>query len=245
MPNLFTKTRALSLLLLMGLAGNRIASADEQKIGSQATSSQQKITADSYFQSLKTPKKEESSKPLSQKGEVTKSQLSSEPAPNKYPIRAGDKLNIQVYREKDLTGIFVVDNSGGISYPLLGVIDVQGKSLEELREYLKEELEKDYLTEAQVQVDFEQSLNKTISILGQVNSAGNYPYTPDMTIVRLVSKAGGFTAIAAPKHVQITRKTTDGKIKTFSVNVDAIMAGRAEDFPLEAGDLITVPESFF
>ncbi len=163
----------------------------------------------------------------------------------KYPIRAGDRLNIQVYRETDLTGIFIVDTAGNISYPLLGVLTVQGLSLEELRQRLTEELGKDYLTNPQVQVAFEESLNKSVYILGQVSRPGNYEYTPNMTLVRLVSKAGGFTLMAAPSHVKITRKMRDGKIKALSANVGAIMDGRAEDVALESGDLVMVPETFF
>lgn len=163
----------------------------------------------------------------------------------KYPIRAGDRLNIQVYRETDLTGIFIVDSSGHINYPLLGDLNVQGLSPEELRQRLTDELGKDYLTNPQVQVAFEESLNKSVYILGQVSRPGNYEYTPNMTLVRLVSKAGGFTLMAAPSHVKITRKMRDGKIKSLSANVGAIMDGRAEDVVLESGDLVMVPETFF
>jgi len=177
--------------------------------------------------------------------ETPKSLTQLEPPINKYPIRAGDKLNIQVYREKDLTGIFIVDNAGNISYPLLGILSVQGMSLEELRQHLMDELKKDYLVNPQVQVDFEESLNKSVSILGHVSKPGNYDYAPNMTLVRLISNAGGFTLIAAPKHVKITRRIKDGKIKTFQVNVDEIMGGQSEDVPLESGDLVMVPETLF
>ena len=176
-------------------------------------------------------------------GEPPSSQ--SERSLENYPIRAGDKLNIQVYREKDLTDIFIVDSAGNISYPLLGVLYVQGLSLEELRQRLMNELGKDYLVNPQVQVAFEESLNKFVYILGQVAKPGNYDYTPNMTLVRLVSKAGGFTLMAASNQVKITRKTADGKMKTLSVNVNEIMNGRAEDVPLELGDLVMVPETFF
>ena len=177
--------------------------------------------------------------------EVPKPSSQSERSLEKYPIRAGDKINIQVYREKDLTEIFIVDSGGNINYPLLGTLYVQGLSLEELRQRLTDGLGKDYLVNPQVQVAFEESLNKFVYILGQVAKPGNYDYTPNMTLVRLVSKAGGFTLMAASNQVKITRKTADGKMKTLSVNVDQIMNGGAEDVPLELGDLVMVPETFF
>ena len=149
--------------------------------------------------------------------DVPKPSSQSERSLETYPIRAGDKLNIQVYREKDLTDIFIVDSAGNINYPLLGTLYVQGLSLEELRQHLTNELGKDYLVNPQVQVAFEESLNKFVYILGQVAKPGNYDYTPNMTLVRLVSKAGGFTLMAASNQVKITRKMADGKMKTLSV----------------------------
>src|SRR3989338_4520048 len=81
------------------------------------------VRADDYFKSLqKASQKENPSSALVKR--QSKLEL-----PDNYPIRAGDKLNIQVYREKDLTGIFTVDLSGNISYPLLGEVHVQGLSL--------------------------------------------------------------------------------------------------------------------
>jgi polysaccharide export outer membrane protein len=235
MPRTLINAFVLSAFLLFVSAGHPIFSASEQKTGSQAPTSQKSVSADGYFRALHTAENKETPQPLSQ----------AEPPLNKYPIRAGDKLNIQVYREKDLTGIFLVDNQGYISYPLLGTLEVQGMSLEELRQRLVNELGKDYLVNPQVQVDFEESLNKSVSILGHVAKPGNYDYTPDMTLIRLISKAGGFTLIAAPKHVQITRRMKDGKTKTTVVNVDDIMDGHADDVSLESGDLVMVPESFF
>ena len=197
------------------------------------------VRADDYFKSLqKASQKENPSSALVKR--QSKLEL-----PDNYPIRAGDKLNIQVYREKDLTGIFTVDLSGNISYPLLGEVHVQGLSLEDLRKYLINRLGKDYLVNPQLQVDLDKSLNKSVSILGQVQKPGNYDFAPDMTLVRLISEAGGFTPIAAPKHVKITRLMKDGKKKTVIVDVDSIMNGKSEDISLQSSDLVMVPESYF
>lgn len=160
-------------------------------------------------------------------------------------IRAGDKLSVQVYREKELTGIFTVGNSGYIHYPLLGQVQAAGLLLEELKKNLTEGLGKDYLVNPQVEVSFEKSLSKSVSILGQVMKPGNYDLAPDMTLVKLISEAGGFAPLAAPKHVKIVKSSTTGKKKTVEVNVDRIMSGNAEDVRLEVGDLVVVPETFF
>lgn len=180
-------------------------------------------------------------------------------------IRASDKLNIQVFREKELTGIFttnsvgfVVDASGNIDYPLLGKINVEGKSIQELQMYITDKLKIDYLNDPQVQVSFyERGANNTVAIMGQVSKPGNYKHTAETTIARAISEAGGFMQIrdyikgqslrtvADASDVRITRRTISGEEVSTIVDVQAILEGRRPDEKLEPGDLVFVPEKKF
>ena len=164
---------------------------------------------------------------------------------NNYLIRSGDKLNIEVFREKDLTGVFAVDDTGSINYPLLGTIRVQGMTLDQLDQLLTERLGRDYVVKPDVQVSYGRSFNKSIVVLGQVKKPGNYDYTPDMTLVRLVSEGGGFTELADLGRVKIARTHRDGTKENIRVNVKRILDGKDEDVALESADLIVVPESLF
>jgi polysaccharide export outer membrane protein len=88
---------------------------------------------------------------------------------------------------------------------------------------------------------------ENFSIIGQVRNPGSYPYLDkDMTIVEAISRAGGFTPVAAPNRTQILRME-NGKEKTIKVNVNAITdSGRkAQDISVLPGDVIVVPESMF
>ncbi|MCH8242101.1 MAG: hypothetical protein IH897_05755 [Planctomycetes bacterium] len=66
----------------------------------------------------------------------------------------------------------------------------------------------------------------------------------DMTIVEAVTLAGGFTKIAAPDAVQVTRMV-DGQGQTHTVSLDRIVKGQAPNFGLAPGDIVFVPESIF
>jgi len=160
-----------------------------------------------------------------------------------YLIRPGDKLNIQVYREKDLSGIFSVNASGNMNYPLLGEIRVEGLLLDEFKDFLKESLGKSYLVNPQIQVDFEESPSKSVAVFGQVAKGGNYILTPNMTLVRLVSQVGGFAPDAATNDVRIARIGDDGKKKFLHVDVTDIMKGLAEDVSLRPGDSVFVDKT--
>lgn len=180
-------------------------------------------------------------------------------------IRVSDKLNIQVFREKELTGIFttnsvgfIVDSSGSIDYPLLGKIHVEGKNIQELQMHITDKLKKDYLNDPQVQVSFyERGANNTVAIMGQVSKPGNYKHTAETTIARAISEAGGFMQIrdyikgqslrtvADASDVRITRRTVGGGEISIIVDVQAILEGRRPDERLEPGDLVFVPEKKF
>ena len=182
---------------------------------------------------------------LAEAADTVGSKSAGESAVAAYSVQAGDKLNIQVYRDKDLSGAFTVDDSGSINYPLLGSVSVKGLTTEQVRQTLTERLAKDYVVDPQVQVDFEKSLNKSVMVLGQVSKPGNYDYTPDLTVLRLVLVAGGFTAVADLGKVKIIRTEKEGTKTTIRVNVKRITDGKDDDVKVESGDLVVVPESLF
>ncbi len=174
---------------------------------------------------------------------------SSQTAPSgsgvSYPIRSGDKLNIQVYRDKELSAIYPVDDEGRINFPLLGNLQVKGLTTEQVRELLTEKLGQDYLVDPQIQVDFEKSVVKNVMVSGQVMKPGNYDFTPDLTVLKLVLNAGGFGPSASLGKVRILRTEQDGTKQSIQVNMKRVLDGRDEDMELQPGDLVVVPESLF
>jgi polysaccharide export outer membrane protein len=84
-------------------------------------------------------------------------------------------------------------------------------------------------------------------IIGQVNTPGSYPYLEKaITVVEAISKAGGFTQIAARNRTRIIR-VENGNEKIIEVQVDAITGAgkKSQDVTILPGDVIVVPESFF
>lgn len=159
---------------------------------------------------------------------------------NLFMIYAGDKIRIQVFREPDLSGVFTVNRTGDINYPFLGEIHVEGLTLDELKAYLTNTLGKDYLVNPQIQIDFEESPNKSVSILGQVARPGNYILTPNMTLIRLISHVGGFTVTANEESVKILRLQKGGGKVSLTADVPAITRGDASDVGLVPGDVIFI-----
>ena len=66
-----------------------------------------------------------------------------------------------------------------------------------------------------------------------------------MTLVRLISQAGGFTSLAAQNRVKIVRAVKDGPEISIQVDMHKVLEGKEKDAPLEPKDLVVVPESLF
>jgi protein involved in polysaccharide export with SLBB domain len=80
--------------------------------------------------------------------------------------------------------------------------------------------------------------------MGQVAKPGTYQYTTGLTLIQVLSQAGGLTGIANLNKVNLTRRTVGGS-RTAVIAVGAIMEGRSADIPLQSGDRIFVHERIF
>ncbi len=83
-------------------------------------------------------------------------------------------------------------------------------------------------------------------IIGQVKRPGGYQLASHTTVVEAISMAGGFTDIAAPNRVRISRIEANKKI-VIQVDVNELTNGGRQDpsAVLQPNDLIMVPESYF
>jgi polysaccharide export outer membrane protein len=73
-------------------------------------------------------------------------------------------------------------------------------------------------------------------IYGQVAQPGKYRWEKDLTVEKAVITAGGFTDIASKRRIKIQRKESEGEEKKIPAKLGT---------PVEPGDTVIVPESFF
>lgn len=174
----------------------------------------------------------------------------SDPPPSEYPTQqvyvedttlgAGDMFEVRVFRQDDMTGTYSVSSEGTISFPLIGEVEVAGKTPADVERELRERLAEGYLKNPQVSVLVKEYKSKKISVFGQVREPGTFAYSEGMTVVEAVAQAGGFTDLARKNAVSVTRAV--GKEKTkFTVPVENIGEGKADNFYLRPGDVVFVP----
>ncbi len=173
-----------------------------------------------------------------------------DPPPSKYPTQqvyvedttlgVGDEFDVRVFRQKEMSDTYVVSSEGTISFPLIGMIEVAGKTPAELEKILTEKLSDGYLKNPQVSILVKEYKSKKVSILGQVQKPGTLAYSEGMTIIEAIAKAGGFTNMARKNAVTVTRMENEKK-KTYTLPVSKIEKGDFENFLIRPGDVVSVP----
>ncbi len=156
------------------------------------------------------------------------------PDEDQYSLGASDVIEIIVFGEDDLTVERRVNSRGNISFPLLGAVNVQGQTVNEVAALLTAKLKGDYLVNPQLNVSMVEY--RQFYVRGEVNSPGGFAYLPGLTLGKAIAIAGGFTERASRKEMEVSRETKSGKRETLTLPIaDAV----------SPGDIIIVEESFF
>jgi polysaccharide export outer membrane protein len=157
----------------------------------------------------------------------------------------GDIFQLEIVGEKDLPSEYQVASDGTVMLPYIQIVRVLGLEPQEVAKKVSERLiEEKILTRPSVVVTVKEYRSKRITLLGQVQKPGSFPFAGEMTLLEAISLAGGLTGIAHTTKVNLTRLNKNGE-QTVVVNVDAIQEGRSSDIPLQAGDRIYVQERVF
>ncbi|CAM3066572.1 polysaccharide export protein [Rariglobus hedericola] len=162
-----------------------------------------------------------------------------------YVLQPSDLLNIQVFQEENLKRDVRVSKEYSITLPLIGKVDVKGKSLRQAEDLIRELYDRDYLVNPQVNVVVIEYAKRTVNVIGQVNQPGAvlFPQEEGLTLLDAISRAGGFSRLANRSQVKLTRTNSDGKSDTYIINVDDLIKGSSSNsWPLLVNDIIFVPE---
>lgn len=150
-----------------------------------------------------------------------------------YRLGAGDKVRIIVFGEQDLSGEFVVGDSGNIDLPLVGSVNAKGATVAQFQDRVVKSLKNGYLNDPKVSVEV---LNyRPFFITGEVKNGGEYPYKAGLTVQDAVGVAGGYTYRAETSTAYLRRAGEDREIK---VSLDSRVS-------INPGDSIRIPERFF
>ncbi len=158
-----------------------------------------------------------------------------------YTIGPGDVLMISIWKDESLTQEVVVLPDGTISYPLIGLVKAEGKTINELKAEIENRIKK-YVPEPVLWVSVRNMNSAHVYILGRVNSPGRFLLSSRVNVLQGLAMAGGLTPFADNNKIKIFR-TEDGTTKLILFRYNDVIKGKnlEENIILERGDVIIVP----
>jgi len=161
-----------------------------------------------------------------------------------YTVGAGDILHIQSFQHDEISGDFMVEDDGSITFPLLGKVPVAGLTATAVAAKIERLLEKDYYVDVQVQTEIKRYRSRPVTVLGEVQNPGTYYLEGPATLAQIVAEAGGLKS-SAGTTVEVRRQERDPESgdmvqRVYTFPADHMVSGRDSDIEIRAGDIVWV-----
>jgi polysaccharide export outer membrane protein len=158
------------------------------------------------------------------------------------PIGALDTISVAVFQVPTLSGDYKVDAAGKIDYPLLGSVQAQGRTTQQLRDQMAAALSQKYLQSPNIQVAIKDRAEQTITVDGSVRNPGQFIVKGPTTLLQAVAMAKGTSEDANPSRVVVFR-TIRGERMAGAFDLQDIRRAKAEDPTIYGNDIVIVDGS--
>jgi polysaccharide biosynthesis/export protein len=155
-----------------------------------------------------------------------------------YIVGVGDELVIRAWGQVNVDYRQVVERSGAIYIPKVGVVNVAGVRYEDLHGYLESEIGRIFKN-FQLSVTLGSLRSIQVFVVGQARRPGTYTISSLSTLIDALFASGGPSKRGSLRRIQVKR---DGKIVTTFDLYDLIVDGdKTKDVRLMPGDVIYIP----
>jgi len=169
-------------------------------------------------------------------------EAATKPHDDSFVIGNDDVLNINVWKEPDVSRSIPVRSDGKISLPLAGEIQAAGRTPLGLEREIASKLQ-NYISEPEVTVMVTQINSQKFNILGQVARPGSFSLANATTVLDAIALAGGFRDFAKKKSIYVLRQNPGGEESRIPFNYKQVIKGEnsAQNIKLQSHDTIVVP----
>jgi len=158
-----------------------------------------------------------------------------------YRISQEDVLQISVFQVNDLNSAVQVSQDGNVTLPLIGKVQVAGRTTSEAEQIIAGKLRQRYLQSPQVSVSVK-IYGKKITVSGAVGGPRVLPDDGGITLSQAIAAAGGVAEIGNSERVHVAR-SKDQHVQDDVYNLDEVQAGKVSDPLLHGGDIVVVERS--
>lgn len=159
-----------------------------------------------------------------------------------YMIGENDVLDIDVWKEKEISRAIPVRPDGKITLPLIGEIQASGMTPLQLQDDIAHRL-KGFIANPEVTVIVTDPRSHHFNVVGEVARPGAYPLTGSTTVLDAIALTGGFRDFAKQTKIYVLRSMPDGTRAKLPFNYkDAIKGKNSQNnITLKPGDTVVVP----
>jgi len=158
-----------------------------------------------------------------------------------YKVGSGDLLRIGAFGYPELAADVRVSQSGNITFPLIGQIEVSGMSTRDIEKLITQRLaEGSFIKAAQVSVLVLEFQSQKVAVMGQVAKPGQYFLDGSARVLDLLAKAGGLVnGVAGDRAILLCQDGTRREI-----DIEALLGGdNAQNWSVSDGDTLNVPRA--
>ena len=163
-----------------------------------------------------------------------------------YTIGVDDVFDISILQPEKMELTITVSPDGAITFPYIGQVSVKDKTPAKVQEEIQSRLADGYLKYPVVSVSLKESHSRKFFVYGEVTKPGTYFLEENITVLKAIFNAGGFTKFGSSSRVKVLRPKADNTgYEMIKVNIKSIMSGQAQDVVLQIGDIVQVQEGVF
>jgi len=160
-------------------------------------------------------------------------------APDPFRIGPEDILDVQVWKNNDLSRVVPVRPDGMISLPLVNDIQAAGLTPGELRLQITQRLS-EFVPSPEVSVIVREVHSVKVAVMGNVKMPGHYEVNSPATVLELLARAQGLTEFADRGRIVVLRQSGDGTTR-IPFNYNKVSGNSQDNFSVRPGDIIVVP----
>jgi len=157
-----------------------------------------------------------------------------------YLIGPEDILDVQVWKNAELSRTVPVRPDGKVSLPLVNDIQAAGLTPTKLREELTTRLS-EYVESPEVSVIIREVHSVKVAVVGAVRMPGRYEVKSPATVLELIAQAQGLSEFASGDRITVIRQNPDGTTTRVPFNYRKAAESERDNFFVRAGDIIFVP----
>lgn len=162
-----------------------------------------------------------------------------------YALRPGDQLSIVVAQQEDMSTPVATANitpyqirpDGKVSVPLVGEVDVNGMTVSQFTDTLRQDLSK-YIINPDVTVNIIKLGGIRVYVFGEVNKPGVYELTKSHRVMDAIGAASGFNWDTAKKKIFLIHQDDPEKAIPINLNHMLQTGDMRENYELREGDIL-------